>query len=234
MDLMLTTVLAFVIVAGIMLLVYTKVQTSLPSLGRLLRGSMSAPWGLFDFLTSLPWGLREDQRYLFTEQWVSSKRHSFGGRFDYAIMRYGEVRILDAVIERKFPMGRLPSKAKPEDAFQAGLYSLALMDSGVSCKSAKLIIMYCNQQNAFRCGRSTFPDCLNCSKPRIFLKQFKSDEVVHALHRLDEVWKGVRPPRPCPERTKCSGCPFGGLGQCRYSVAQQKAHLGLCFHLGHA
>lgn len=234
MDSTLTPVLAFVIVAGITFLIYRSVHTSLQFLRGLLRGSVSAPWDLYTFLTSAPSGLRENQRYLFTEQWVNSRRYSFCGRFDYAVMQYREVRTLDAVIERKFPVGPLPTRATPEDTFQAGLYSLALMDSGVSCKSARLLIIYCSQRNASRCGRSKAPDCLSCTKPRVFLKRFKPDEITQTLQRLDEVWNGVRSPRPYPGRSKCSGCPFGESGQCKYSISQQKTHLGLRFHLFHA
>ncbi len=184
-----------------------------------IKRAKKAPWSLTEFLSLQPSQPNRGQYYLFNKEQVRSFAHRFIGRFDSAVLHWEDAPILDALIEHKFPIKYLPSKMKPEDLFQAGLYSLALAESGVSCRSARLVIVYCLQDTAKQClqdrpGRN----CWNCGDARVFKRKFCPDEIRMHLKRLDEVWYDKRLPRASPSETKCTACPFSTSGECNYSA----------------
>lgn len=189
----------------------------LSSSARLLRDAELARWTLSQFLH-----LNSDRRtfgksFIFREQTIRSLGHRYVGRFDYAVLHWKEVPILDAVIERKFPRNYLPSRPRPEDTFQAGLYALGLLQSGVSCSSARLILMYCLQEAARRCIGKNRADCLSCKKGTMFTQRFRPRKVLKALRKLDEVWFDGRKPKASPIPSKCRACPYGIDQSCRHS-----------------
>ena len=183
-----------------------------------VRNANPAPWNLYEFLLLNPSKRRHNEYYRFNEEMVRSNANRFLGRFDTAILHWEESPILDVMIERKFPENNLPERAKEEDVFQAGLYTLALSESGVSCNETQLATIYCLQDTAKRCleGNSAF-DCWRCSNGRKFLRRFKEKDVKNHLKRLDEVWYNKRRPRPSPSQLKCKSCPYGKNGRCNYS-----------------
>ena len=125
----------------------------------------------------------------------------------------------DAIIERKFPTRHLPDKIREEDLFQAGLYALALMESGVSCSSARLVLVYCLQSSAERCIGKNHSDCVACRKGAVFSRRFNQKRVLRALEKLDEIWFHNRKPKATPSEWKCRGCTFGRDGSCNHSAA---------------
>jgi hypothetical protein len=128
--------------------------------------------------------------------------------------------ILDAIIERKFPVHVLPRKARLEDIFQAGLYALALMDQGVSVDSTKLVVIHCLQQNAMKCVlRKKSANCLKCPNSRVFSRQFRPSKIIEELGKLNEIWFAKRKPRASPSLVKCRVCPYG-KSECKYSKAK--------------
>jgi hypothetical protein len=188
-----------------------------------LRGKMKnaqmAPWDLHDFLTLSPNKPKNNEYYRFTEESVRSHAHGFVGRFDSAILHWEDAPILDMIIENKFPVSYLPEKAKREDIFQAGLYALALRDTGVSCGGAKVVIIYCLQDVAKRCLQSNTPKmCWNCGDGKIFSQNCDLQGVLKKLSKLNEVWYRKRQPRAKPNEENCRSCPYGTNGKCNYSV----------------
>jgi hypothetical protein len=177
-----------------------------------------SPWNLREFLKHTRKQRKVGKSYLFSEQTVFSMGHRFVGRFDQAILHWDESPILDAMIERKFPVSYLPKRGRDEDFFQAGLYSLALTESGVSCSSTRLVAIYCLQDNAFTCSTKNHRlDCFRCRNGRVFERPFSQKKVLRALWKLDEVWSYVRRPRPKPESLRCLKCEFGRNRYCQYS-----------------
>ena len=183
-----------------------------------IKGANSAPWPLHEFLLLNPRKTKRNDYYRFNEENVRSHAQRFLGRFDTAILHWEESPILDVMIERKFPVNELPANVKAEDLFQAGLYTLALSESGVSCRDAQLVIVYCLQDIARKCldGNSS-RDCWRCSDGRKFHRRYKEKDVRKHLKRLDEVWYDKRKPRPSPSLQTCRPCPYGKNGKCNYS-----------------
>jgi len=184
-----------------------------------IKRARKAHWSLAEFLALQPSQHNRGEYYVFNEEQVRSFAHKFIGRFDSAVLHWEEAPILDALIEHKFPVNHLPSKMKPEDLFQAGLYSLALAESGVSCRSARLVIVYCLQDTAKQCLQDRLRrSCWNCGDARVFKRKFSPDEIRIRLKRLDEVWYNKRSPRAAPSETNCKACPFSTSGECNYSA----------------
>jgi len=102
-----------------------------------LRNAETSQWDLNEFLNLKPSSPKSNEYYRFSEESVRSQAHRFVGRFDSAILHWEEVPILDLIVENKFPVSYLPDKAKKEDFFQAGLYALALSESGVCILSSR-------------------------------------------------------------------------------------------------
>lgn len=165
-------------------------------------------------------GRREQGRkILLHEQTVRSLGHRYIGSFDAAVISWKESPIAHLVIERKFPVNHLPSKTRPEDIFQLGLYSLALVESGVSCNSTLLMVIYCVQERAERCLRNSSQlNCARCRQARVFVSRFKQRDVEKTLKRLDEVWYSARRPRPAASADSCRTCPFSASGVCNYAA----------------
>ena len=161
---------------------------------------------------------KNSTRLLLQEKEVRSLGHRYVGRLDAVVVSWQDAPVLHVVLERKFPAAQLPSRPRPEDLFQLGLYALALLESGMSCRSTRLMVTYCLQDTASRCfKKSDTPKCSLCSEGRTFTKQFRQKEVLEALSRLDEVWYGNRAPKPKPSSEKCRRCPFGSSHLCIYS-----------------
>lgn len=159
----------------------------------------------------------QSRKLLLQEQTVRSLGHRYTGRFDAAVISMGEAPIAHVVIERKFPANQLPAKARPEDIFQLGLYALALMETGVSCESTLLMVIYCLQDRAQRCLHdSPRLTCAACGDARIFVSRFRQRGVEKTLRRLDEVWYSQRPPRPASMVDSCRICPYGTKGVCNF------------------
>ena len=138
-----------------------------------MRSAQKAPWDLHEFLSLNPSKPKHNEYYKFSEESVRSHAHRFVGRFDGAILHWEDVPILDMIIENKFPVSYLPERVKKEDIFQAGLYALALADTGVSCRNSKLVIIYCLQDVAKRCLQGNKPRmCWECGEGKIFTQNF--------------------------------------------------------------
>jgi len=135
-------------------------------------------------------------------------------------LRFDGVPVLEVVIERKFPSRNMPKIVKAEDMFQAGLYAMALMESGVSCSSTRLVVIYCTQEAASYCvsvGKGV--NCFGCRKGRAFQQEFSPRTVLKTLKKLDEIWFKRKKPIPSPEVRKCKACPYGANGVCNHSAA---------------
>jgi hypothetical protein len=184
-----------------------------------LKHAQSALWDLHEFLNLNPSEPKHNGYYRFNEEPVRSHAHRFVGRFDGAILHWEQGPILDMIIENKFPVSYLPDRAKREDVFQAGLYANALAESGVSCNSTKLVIIYCLQDTANRClqGNSAMM-CWQCSKGRLFTEDYNQKKIMKHLSILDEVWHGKRKPRANSTEDNCRPCPFSKNSRCRYSA----------------
>ena len=184
-----------------------------------LRYAQSAPWDLHEFLNLNPSKPKRNEYYRFNEEPVRSHAHRFVGRFDSAILHWEERPVLDMIIENKFPVNYLPDRAKREDIFQAGLYTLALSESGVSCNSTKLVIIYCLQDTARRCLRGNSAKmCWQCDKGRLFTKDYDQKKIMNRLSMINEVWYGKRKPRANSTDDNCRPCPFSKNGKCNYSA----------------
>ena len=184
-----------------------------------MRNAQKAPWDLHEFLTLQPSKSRKNEYYPFNEESVRSHTHRFVGRFDGAILHWEEAPILDLIIENKFPVSYLPETAKMEDVFQAGLYALALVDSGVSCRDTKLVIIYCLQDEAKRCLQGNRPKmCWDCGEGRIYTRNFNQHQIMKTLSKIDDVWYNKRQPRANPSEDNCRPCPYSRNGKCNYSA----------------
>ena len=216
MDSVLNLFLLFILIISV--LVIALINSAFVGLSVRAMNASSAPWNLYEFLLFNPSKRRHNEYYRFNEESVRSHAYRFLGRFDTAILHWKESPILDIMIERKFPENTLPDRVKEEDVFQAGLYTLALSESGVSCNETQLVIIYCLQDNAKRCveGNSSL-DCWRCSNCRKFLRRFNERDVRKHLKRLDEVWYNKRNPKPSPSQLKCKSCPYGKNGKCNYA-----------------
>lgn len=179
----------------------------------------TSPWTLHEFISLKPSKRASRVYYRFNEENVRSHAHRYLGRFDTAILHWEESPILDYIIERKFPANRLPDSIKEEDMFQAGLYALALAESGVSAREAKLVTIYCLQDEARRCLEKNTPGkCWKCSNGRRFVRRYNEREIEKYLKKADEVWYHKRKPKPSPSDKKCRLCPYSRDGSCNYSA----------------
>ena len=207
-----------VFIVGIVVLLVLQPRTGFATTGMKMRRSISAPGSLAEFLNLESKRGKLNQFYSFSEENVRSLGHRFVGRFDSAILHWEESPILDLVIEHKFPVKHLPREASKEDVFQSGLYALALLDSGVSCSSTRLVTVYCLQDRAKRClDRKSTKECWQCDDGKTFMTRFNPKNVIRKLRKLDEVWYEGRKPRPVHEPGRCRICPFSD-GRCNYSA----------------
>ncbi|MHA2142248.1 MAG: hypothetical protein ACXADC_08155 [Candidatus Thorarchaeota archaeon] len=218
MDPITSSVILAVFIGGVFLLLILNSSGILHFTGRRVKRAQSSEWTLSEFL-NLRRKPNPSKSFLFREQSVFSIGHRFSGRFDNAVLHWEEVPILDAIIERKFPVSYLPEKPRDEDVFQAGLYALALMESGVSCTSARLMLVYCRQSKARTCIGKNHKDCISCGEGAVFTKRFSQKRVLRELDMLDEVWYSGRKPKASPDRWKCRGCPHGRNRTCSHSAA---------------
>ncbi|UCE09268.1 MAG: hypothetical protein JSW61_09840 [Candidatus Thorarchaeota archaeon] len=220
MDELLELTLFIIVIFGFLILINERLGTSHRHLHGIIRDSVRSHWGLQEFLR-LPRSQRKIGKwFMFSEQTVYSMGHKFTGRFDQAVLHWGKSPILDLMIERKFPVSHLPMKRRDEDLFQAALYSLALMESGVSCSSSRLVVIYCLQNQAKRCLKRTRGlECFKCGAGRVFHEPFSQRTVLSTLERLDEVWYNGRRPIPDPSFDKCMRCQFSRNGSCQYTLA---------------
>ncbi|KXH73269.1 MAG: hypothetical protein AM326_00540 [Candidatus Thorarchaeota archaeon SMTZ-45] len=221
MNPFLSTILLVLFVGGVLTLLHMNTNGFLNTTRRRVRRAQVCEWTLTQFL-NLYNKPSSSKSFLFHEQEVFSLGHRFNGRFDTAVLHWEEAPILDAIIERKFPTRHLPEKPKDEDIFQAGLYALALMESGVSCSSARLVIVYCLQRKAKQCIGRNFNDCAACGDGRVFSRRFSQKQVIRALAKLDEVWYKGRKPKARPDKRNCQTCPYGRSGTCNHSAAWAK------------
>jgi hypothetical protein len=184
---------------------------------RIIDGAEPARWSLRNFLHLESNRPNSSRSFIFQEEPIRSLGHRYTGRFDFAVLHWEEAPILDAIVERKFPVRYLPTKARPQDVFQAGLYAFALMDSGVSCSSTRLFLIYCLQESASLCIGKNGVDCMTCGEKTMFVQRFRPGRVLKRLRKLDEVWYRGRSPKPTPSEEKCMACPYGRDGSCRHS-----------------
>ncbi len=205
---------------GSFALLYEVKKEIVNSAFRIINRSIVAPWDLSTFLHLESDPHEPDQYYMFTEETIVSMGHRYSGKFDQAVLRFNGVPILEVVIERKFPVRNLPGIVRTEDMIQAGLYALALMESGVSCSSARLVVLNCTQEAASNCVRvGKDVNCFGCRKGRAFQQRFNLERVLKTLKKLDEIWCRRRKPMPSPEVGKCRACPYGTNGVCNHSAA---------------
>lgn len=203
---------------GLLVFLAYQPRSGLLSSGMKMRRAVSAPLCLSEFLTKKQKQWKNHTYYYFSEEAVRSLGHRFVGRFDGAVIHWDDVAILDLIIELKFPSQYLPRHKKPEDVFQAGLYALALMESGVSCSSTKLVTIYCPQDRAEKClERKSIGDCWRCSESRSYVTKFRPNDVLRTLKRLDEVWYEGRKPRPTHDESNCRVCPYSN-SRCNYTL----------------
>ncbi|TFG34916.1 hypothetical protein EU527_01010 [Candidatus Thorarchaeota archaeon] len=185
-----------------------------------IKNSDLSPWGLHEFLLLLnPSKGKQGEYYRFNEENVRSHAHKYLGRFDTAIMHWEESPVLDLLIERKFPVNNIPKREREEDMFQAGLYTLALSESGVSCSETRLVTIYCLQATAKRCLEKNFPNkCWKCTVGKKYLRKYNEEDVMKHLKRLDEIWYFKRKPKASPSASKCRVCPYSRNGTCNYAM----------------
>ena len=187
------------LVAIVALIAILRIGIGTLSIRGKMKHAQPAPWDLQEFLNLNPSSPKRNEFYKFSEESVRSHAHRFMGRFDGAILHWEEVPILDMIIENKFPVSYLPEKAKKEDIFQAGLYALALAETGVSCSDTRLVMIYCLQDVAKRCLEGNSPKlCGDCGEGKIFSKKFNRSEIERDLARIDKVWYGKSRPKPNP------------------------------------
>ncbi len=140
-----------IFIGGVILLLISQPMTRLSTIRMKMRRAIPSPWSLFEFLHLKPSRWKFNLYYSFSEKTVRSLGYRFIGRFDKAIFHGDESPVLDLIIEHKFPVRHLPEKRGSEDIFQAGLYALALYESGVSCSVTRLVNIYCLQDRAKKC-----------------------------------------------------------------------------------
>ncbi|MHA1484823.1 MAG: hypothetical protein ACTSPR_05860 [Candidatus Thorarchaeota archaeon] len=215
-----SSLLLAIFLVGALALLYDVRGRTINTVFRIINGSIVAPWDLNTFLHLESESPEPNQYYSFAEEAVVSMGHRYSGKFDQAVLRFDGVPILEVVIERKFPVRNLPEIVRTEDMFQTGLYALALMESGVSCSSTRLAVIYCTQESASNCvsvGKGV--NCFGCRKGRVFQQKFNPEKVLKTLKKLDEIWCMRRKPMPSPEVGKCRACPYGTNGVCNHSAA---------------
>ena len=205
-------------ICGILIFLAIQLKTGISTTGLKIKQAISAPWDLSEFLRLKPKPWKINRYYSFTEEIVRSLGHRFVGRLDSAILHWKNVPVLDIIIEYKFPKKHLPDRARKEDVFQSGLYALALLESGVSCSSTKIVIIYCLQDNAKKCfSKKSTRDCWRCRNGRTFVSAFRPKQVLKELTRLNEVWYDGRKPRPSQDAHSCQVCPYR-KGICNHSL----------------
>ena len=212
--------LLFILLVGTVLVIAVfRVGLGTISVKGKMRNAKSAPWDLQEFLSLNPSNPKRNEFYRFGEESVRSHAHRYVGRFDGALLHWEDVPILDFIVENKFPVSYLPEKVKKEDIFQAGLYALALAETGVSCRDAKLVIIYCLQDVAKKCLQGNSPrNCWDCGDGKIFSRNFDQREIMKNLARIDTVWYKKRKPRANPTEENCRPCPYSRNGKCNYSA----------------
>ncbi|TFG14460.1 hypothetical protein EU537_03305 [Candidatus Thorarchaeota archaeon] len=194
-------------------------------LTKLVKQSSVTQTSLKQFITKKPLETRAGDYFVFTEESVYSISKRFKGRFDMAILHWEDSAILDVVFERKFPSAHLPSRAHHYDVFQTSLYALALMDSGVSCGTTKVVVIYCRQADAMKCQHNrSMAFCLSCDKSAVFEDSFSPKQTMMNLEKLDPYWFEGREPKASPNPHKCSTCPYASKQLCRWSKAKQKSN----------
>lgn len=186
---------------------------------RMLSSAERVEYDLGQFINNEGKRTNPRKRYVFSEESVVSMTHRYNGRFDSVIVRWSGGPLLEAVIERKFPMNVLPEGPVPEDMFQASLYALALKEKGLSISSTRLINIYCLQNEAERClERKGSESCIGCSKGVVYTKRFNESKTLRELEKLDEIWYKGRKPSPKPSKRICRICPYGRNGICNHSA----------------
>ncbi|MCF2136426.1 MAG: hypothetical protein K9W43_04215 [Candidatus Thorarchaeota archaeon] len=216
MDPLTNTIFLAIFLLGL-LMVIVLAKGGIPGTPRaIVANARPAKWKLHDFINARTNAIAH-HKYIFTEQVVTNMTRQYRGRFDHAILRMEEGPVLDAIIEFKFPQNHIPYKVRKEDIFQAGLYALAFRDMGVSTRNTALLVVYCLQDNARRCGKPSVERCISCSKGRTFKSRFREHEVSKILERMEPYWLGKRRPIPSPSRENCRQCPYS-KGKCQYSA----------------
>lgn len=213
--------LFFVLFIGtILVIAILRAGFGFNSIKGIISNASFAPWNFHEFLKLSQSSPKSNEFYRFNEESVRSHAHRYVGRFDSAIFHWEDVPILDLIIENKFPVSYLPDRVKKEDIFQAGLYALALAESGVSCRDAKLVIIYCLQDAAKRCLQGNSQRrCWDCSDGKIFSQNFNQREIMKNLAKINAVWYKKRKPDANPSEDNCHHCPYSRDGRCNYSVA---------------
>ncbi len=207
--------LAFFII-GIVALSVIRAGGATMRIRRVIATASRSPISLREFLEQD--SKRIQKRCLFTEESVISMTHRYTGRFDAAVLRFNQVGILEAVIERKYPTRFLPREPQKEDFFQASLYALALQESGVSCSSAKLVTIYCLQEHAKNCQKKNVANCVRCRNASVMVKSFRPSRTISQLQKMDDYWFRNKTPEPKSNRNVCIICPFSRDGRCQYSA----------------
>ncbi|MHA1928911.1 MAG: hypothetical protein ACTSV2_10100 [Candidatus Thorarchaeota archaeon] len=216
MDPVTSLIILVVFLAGLLLMIFFFSSTSVHSK---IRSVKPPRWDLKTFLRLKDNRPSPREGFLFSEENVTSMAHRYNGRFDQAILRWDEVPILEMMIERKFPVHILPTKAKQEDIFQASLYTLALLERGISCSSTKLVVIYCLQKNAEKCfDKASVANCFKCRKGKTFQKKFNAEKTIKLLDKMNQVWYKARKPKATPSIAKCSTCPYKKMNVCNYSA----------------
>ena len=219
MSIFVNLLLFIILVGTILFIAIFRVGVGTISINGKMRTAKPAPWDLQEFLGLNPSNPKRNEFYRFSEEPVRSHAHRYIGRFDGAILHWEDVPILDLIIENKFPVSYLPDRIKKEDIFQAGLYALALAETGVSCKDAKLIIIYCLQDAANRClHRNSKRNCGNCGDGKMFTHKFSQREIMENLARINAVYYKKRKPQASPSEEHCRPCPYSKNGRCNFSV----------------
>ncbi|MFW9796701.1 MAG: hypothetical protein ACFFE2_06670 [Candidatus Thorarchaeota archaeon] len=203
---------------SILVILVLQPKTGFATIRMKMKKAIPAQWEFSEFIKLKPNKLKTNQYYSFSEETVRSLGHRYIGRFDGAVLHWETKPVLDFVIEFKFPVKQLPERARKEDVFQSGLYALALMESGVSCSSSKLVSIYCLQDKAERClTRKSNKDCWRCRDGKMFVTKFNHKSVLEKLKQLDQVWYEGRRPRPSQDIRSCSVCPYSN-GRCNYAL----------------
>ncbi|MFX1604945.1 MAG: hypothetical protein ACFFDD_03490 [Promethearchaeota archaeon] len=211
-------IMMVVFITGILLLLALQPSTGFATTGMKFRRAIPSSWRLSEFLKMKTNPRTLNQYYYFSEEKVRSLGHRFIGRLDGAVLHHEKTPVLDLIVEYKFPLKQLPKQARPEDIFQSGLYTLALLESGVSCTSTRLVTIYCLQDRAKTCfEKKSKRDCWHCSDGKTFVNRFRQKRVLRNLERLDEVWYKGRQPNPSQKRITCRVCPYS-KGKCNYSL----------------
>lgn len=207
-----------VFIGGIILLLISQPRTGLFTIGMKMRRAIPSPWSLSEFLQLKPSRWKFNQYNSFSEETVRSLGHRFIGKFDNAIFHWEDSPVLDLIIKHKFPVRHLPEKSRLEDIFQAGLYALALYETGMSFSSTRLVNIYCLQDRAKKCLESkSAKECWQCGDNKTHIKRFHPNKVIKDLTKMNRVWFNNQKLRPSPEQGKCRACPYS-KGKCNYTA----------------